>query len=100
MTEKPFEIDIEVTEKGPEVTPFAGLVPFVRMCEAMKLPEIIDQNLHIRDEKGYKDSEQVMSPSLCKLLKDKGQTIDDLGTFFVLTNGSALISAGTDVYSS
>jgi hypothetical protein len=30
MTEKPFEIDIEVTEKGPEVTPFAGLVPFER----------------------------------------------------------------------
>jgi hypothetical protein len=79
MTEKTFEIDIEVTEKGPEATPFAGLVPFVQMCDAMNLSEIIDQNLGVRGEKGYKDSEQVMSLITMQIVE--GQTIDDLGTF-------------------
>ena len=79
MTEKPFEIDINVVEKGPEETPFAGLIPFVQMCEAMKLAECIDENLNIRNEKGYKDSEHVLS--IITMQITEGSTVDDLTTF-------------------
>jgi hypothetical protein len=79
MAEKAFEIGIEVVEKGPEETPFAGLIPFVQMCEAMKLSECIDKNLNIRNEKGYKDSEQVMSIITMQIAE--GSTVDDLTTF-------------------
>ncbi|MDR1979429.1 MAG: hypothetical protein LBQ42_11910 [Synergistaceae bacterium] len=50
MTENIFKIDIETTKNSHEETPFAGLIPFMQMCGAMKLPEIIDQALHVRDK--------------------------------------------------
>ena len=59
MTEKLNEIDIEVVEKIPEATPYAGALPFMKMCEGMGLPDIINKNLHVRDSKGYKDSDHI-----------------------------------------
>ena len=48
MTEKVNEIDIEITGKTPEITPYAGVLPFMKMCEGMKLPDVINQNLNVR----------------------------------------------------
>ena len=79
MTEKFPEIDIEIAENSPEETPFAGLIPFTQMCNAMKLPDFIYQELHIRDEKGYRDSEHIMSLITMQLVE--GSTIADLVTF-------------------
>jgi hypothetical protein len=79
MTEKACEIDIEVVEKGPEETPFAGLFPFMQMCEAMELAKIINQNLHVRIEKGYKDSDHLLSLIAMQIVS--GQVIDDLAAF-------------------
>ena len=45
MTEKLIEIDIEVTENNAQETPFAGLIPLIQMCNAMKLPEFINQRV-------------------------------------------------------
>ena len=36
MTEKLNEIDIEVFEKTPEMTPYAGALPFIKMCDRYK----------------------------------------------------------------
>jgi hypothetical protein len=79
MTEKLFKIDTEVIKKSSEETPFAGLIPFVQMCEGMKLGEIIDKSLDVRGGRGYKDSEHVMSLITMQIVE--GQTIDDLATF-------------------
>jgi hypothetical protein len=79
MTEKLSKIDTEVVKKNSEETPFAGLIPFVQMCEGMKLDEIIDQSLGVRGGRGYKDSEHVMSLITMQIVE--GQTIDDLATF-------------------
>jgi hypothetical protein len=49
MTEKLSEIDIEVVEKTPETTPYAGALPFMKMCEGMNLAKIINEILNIRD---------------------------------------------------
>jgi hypothetical protein len=79
MTEKFSQIDTEVMKKDSEETPYGGLFPFVQMCEGMKLAEFIDQTLGVRNGRGYKDSEHVMS--LITMQIAEGKTIDDLGTF-------------------
>ena len=76
MAEKLNEIDIEVTEKTPEMTPYAGALPFIQMCEGMGLPDVINKNLNIRDLKGYKDSDHILSMVTMQILG--GSTIDDL----------------------
>jgi hypothetical protein len=53
MTEKFIGIDIEVAENNGLETPFAGLIPLLQMCKAMKLPEFINQSLHVHGEKGF-----------------------------------------------
>ena len=47
------EIDIEVTEKNAQETPFVGLIPLIQMCNAMKLHEFINQSLHAQGTKGF-----------------------------------------------
>jgi hypothetical protein len=79
MTENFAKIDIEVTEKNPEMTPYGGLIPFMQMCGAMKLPDIIDNALHIRGDKGYKDSEHILSLVAMQIVD--GTTLDDLAAF-------------------
>ena len=79
MTEKFMGIDIEVTEKDAEETPFAGLIPFIQMCSAMKLPELINQTLHVQQGKGFKDHEYVMSLAAMQIAE--GSTLDDLAVF-------------------
>ena len=78
MTEKLNEIDIEVTEKAPEATPYAGALPFMQMCEGMGLADVINRNLNIRGSKGYKDSDHILSMATMQVLG--GNTIDDLAT--------------------
>jgi hypothetical protein len=72
------DIDIEMIEKTPETTPYAGALPFMKMCEGMGLPEVINNNLNIRGEKGYKDSDHVLSMAMLQILG--GSTVDDLAT--------------------
>ena len=76
MTEKLNEIDIEVVEKTPEMTPYAGAIPFMKMCEGMGLPKIINQSLNVRGSRGYQDSEHILSMVTMQILG--GSTIDDL----------------------
>ena len=76
MTEKLDNIDIEVMEKMPEVTPYAGALPFMKMCEGMGLPDIINKNLNIRSSQGYKDSDQILSMVTMQICG--GSTIDEL----------------------
>jgi len=76
MTEKLNEVDIDVKEKTPEMTPYAGALPFMKMCEGMGLPNIINQNLNVRGSRGYKDSDHVLSIVTMQILG--GSTIDDL----------------------
>ena len=76
MTEKLNEIDIEVIEKTPEMTPYAGAILFRKMCEGMELPEIINQSLNVRGSRGYQDSDHILSMITMQILG--GSTIDDL----------------------
>ena len=78
MTEKLNEIDIDVVEKTPEATPYAGVLPFIKMCEVMGLPDIINKNLQVRDSRGYKDSDHILSMVTMQVLG--GSAIDDLAT--------------------
>jgi hypothetical protein len=50
----------------------------MKMCEGMGLPEIINNSLNVRGEKGYKDSDHVLSMAMMQVLG--GSTIDDLAT--------------------
>jgi len=77
MTEKLNEIDIEVVEKTPEMTPYAGAIPLMKMYEGMGLPDVINRNLNVRGPRGYKDSDNVLSMVTMQVLG--GSTIDDLG---------------------
>jgi len=79
MTEKFMGIDIEVTENTAQETPFAGLIPLLQMCNAMKLPEFINQSLHAQGAKGFKDHEYIMS--LVAMQIAEGSTLDDLAVF-------------------
>jgi len=76
MTEKLNKIDIEIMEKAPEATPYAGALPFMKMCEGMGLADVINKNLNIRGSKGYKDSEHILSMVTMQVLG--GSTIDEL----------------------
>ena len=48
----------------------------MKMCEGLGLPDVIDNNLNVRNLKGYKDSDHVMSMITMQILG--GSTIDDL----------------------
>jgi hypothetical protein len=76
MTQSLNEIDIEVVEKTPEMTPYAGVVPFMKMCEGMGLADVINKNLNTRGPRGYKDSDHVLSMVTMQILG--GSTTDDL----------------------
>jgi hypothetical protein len=76
MTQSLNEIDIEIVEKTPEMTPYAGAVPFMKMCEGMGLADVISNNLNIRNVRGYKDSDHILSLVMMQVLG--GNTIDDL----------------------
>jgi hypothetical protein len=76
MAENLSEIDIEVLEKTPEVTPYAGVLPFMKMCEGIGLADIINKNLNVRGSKGYKDSDHILSMVMMQILG--GSTVDDL----------------------
>jgi hypothetical protein len=78
MTEKLSDIDIEMIEKTPEMTPYAGMLPFMKMCEGMGLQEIINNKLNVRGAKGYKDSDHILSMVMLHVCG--GSTIDDLAT--------------------
>jgi hypothetical protein len=79
MTEIFANIDIEIASSITGITPYAGLAPFIKMCEAMKLSDVINRNLHIRTEKGYRDSDHVLSLIAMQIVE--GVSIDDLMTF-------------------
>ena len=78
MTENLNEIDLEVIEKTPQMTPYAGALPFIKMCEGMGLPGLINKSLNVRGSKGYKDSDHILSMVTMQILG--GSTIDDLET--------------------
>ena len=78
MAEKLNEIDINVVEKTPEATPYAGALPFMKMCEGMGLADIVNKSLHVRDSKGYTDSDHIFSMVTMQVLG--GSSIDDLAT--------------------
>ena len=59
MAEKLNEIDIDITEKTPEMTPYAGALPFMQMCEDMYLPGISPM---VR--RTYREYESPASPRL------------------------------------
>jgi hypothetical protein len=78
MTENLNEIDMEIIEKSPDATPYAGVLPFMKMCEGLRLPDIINKNLNVRGLKGYKDSEHILSMVTMQIVG--GDTIDGLVT--------------------
>ena len=74
MTEKLNGIDIEVVEKKPEMTPYAGVIPLMKMYEGVGLPKIINQSLNVRGIRGYQDSDHILSMVTMQVLG--GSTID------------------------
>ena len=76
MTQNFSNIDIEIIKKTPETTPYAGALPFLGMCEGIGLPDVINRSLKVRDSRGYKDSEHVLSMVTMQICG--GSTIDDL----------------------
>jgi hypothetical protein len=78
MTENMNEIDIKIIKKTPEATQYAGALPFMKMCEGMGLPDVINKNLNVRGSKGYKDSEHILSMVTMQVVG--GDAIDDLVT--------------------
>ena len=76
MTEKLSKIDIEIIKGIPQATPYAGALPFMQMCEGMKLAGVINKNLNIRGSKGYKDSDHILSMVTMQICG--GSTIDEL----------------------
>jgi hypothetical protein len=79
MTDKFMEMNIEVTENNGLETSFAGLIPLLQMCNAMNLPDIIDQSLHVQGEKGFKDHDYIMSLVAMQIVE--GSTLDHLAVF-------------------
>jgi hypothetical protein len=79
MTDKFIGIDIEITENGGVETAFAGLIPLLQMSSALKLPDVINQSLHVRSQKGFKDHEYIMSLAAMQLVE--GSTLDHLAIF-------------------
>jgi hypothetical protein len=79
MPEKFLGIDIEVTENNGLETPFAGLVPLIQMCNAIKLPYFINQSLHVQGGKGFKDHDYIMSLVAMQIVE--GSTLDHLTIF-------------------
>jgi hypothetical protein len=96
MTENLLETDIQVTDCAPELTPYAGLVPFLKMCRALGLHDIINQNIHLRDKKGYKDSDHVLALIAEQFVE--GSTIDDLAVFKEKFDTTNLRSAKPSVH--
>ena len=78
MTEKLNEIDIDITKKIPEATPYAGALPFMKMCKGMGLADVINKNLNVRGSKGYQDSDHILSMVTMQVVG--GNAIDDLAT--------------------
>ena len=76
MIEKIEDIDIEILKKTPEMTPYAGALPFMKMCEGMGLVGVINKNLNVRNSRGYKDSDHILSMVTMQVLG--GSAIDDL----------------------
>jgi hypothetical protein len=79
MTENFSKIEIDVSRTPSIATPYAGLFPFIKMCEAMNLPYVINSNVRLRTEKGYKDSDHVLSLITMQIVG--GITLDDLSLF-------------------
>jgi hypothetical protein len=79
MTDYFSKIDIDVMGGLPGITPYSGLIPLLKMCDAMDLSSIINRNLHVRTEKGYKDSDHVLSLVAMQIVE--GVSIDDLSLF-------------------
>lgn len=50
-----------------DITPFAGLLPIVKLWNQLQLPQIIDTSTGIRKHKGYTDSDQLLSLVLLNL---------------------------------
>ena len=56
-----------MTDKMQDITPFAGLLPIVELWNQLQLPQIIDTSIGVRKDKGYTDSEQLLSLVLLNL---------------------------------
>ena len=61
------KIEVKTTDKMQDITPFAGLLPVVELWNRLHLPEIIDTSIGIRKQKGYRDSEHILSMVLLDL---------------------------------
>ena len=79
MTDAFSKIDIEIIKGLPNTTPFAGLFQVGKMCDALKLPEIINTCLNVRRNKGYSDAEHVLSLVFMQLAG--GEAVEHLGSF-------------------
>jgi hypothetical protein len=80
MLGKLLDIDIEVDKKASAITPVAGLIPFLQMCYGMGLPEVIDQELHVRFPNiGRSDSDYILSIIAMQIAE--GTTMDDMAIF-------------------
>ena len=61
------KIEVRTTDKMQDITPFAGLLPIVELWNQLQLPQIIDTSIGVRKDKGYTDSEQLLSLVLLNL---------------------------------
>ena len=61
------KIEVKTTDKMQDITPFAGLFPVIELWNRLHLDEVIDTFIGIRKDKGYRDSEQLLSMVLLNL---------------------------------
>lgn len=73
------KIGINTTSADNAFLMNAGLIPLVELYDAMGLPSVINEKLHVRKDKGFSDSTQILSLALMQLAG--GETIDDLAHF-------------------
>jgi hypothetical protein len=64
------------TAKNDGIFLNAGIIPIVKLYEELNLPDIVNKELHVRGDKGYSDSDHLLSQILMQIAG--GSAIDHL----------------------
>ncbi len=72
----PFQYEIEPTKSG--LTAFGGLPMFLELLQAMRLPQVISENVRVRDANGQGWMDSEVLTSLMMLNISGGEAVDDI----------------------
>ena len=67
MADNRKKIEVEVSKKKQNLTPLAGLFAVNELWEKAGISKVIDENITARQNRGYKDSEQIRAMVMLNL---------------------------------